>query len=142
MPGRILEYTTTLLAPPDEVFAALTRAEHLERWFCDQATSDPRHAGILTMKWNRESSTAERYVGRWDTFDPPRACGFTGGHTGYPNRDAGHIEFRLESDGPGTCLRTRHAFPTGPEYDAIAARYESAWERALERLAHHLAPQG
>jgi uncharacterized protein YndB with AHSA1/START domain len=140
--GRTLRFTTVLLAPPHDVFVALTEAVHLERWFCDRATSEPLAGGQLTLEWTRPGASVETYVGHWQVFDPPRACAYDGGHAGYPNGDAGRIAFALEPDGPGTRLHTTHAFPPDPAYEAIADRYHGAWTRALERLGHHLAPSG
>jgi len=139
---RTLRFTTVLLAPPPDVFLALTEAEHLQRWFCDRATSAGGVGGRVTFRWTRPGASADAYEGQWDVFDAPHACAYSGGHAGYPNGDAGRIAFRLEPDGPGTRLHTTHTFPPNPEYGPIADRYDAAWRRALERLGHHLAPQG
>ncbi len=49
------------------------------------------------------------------------------------------VEYALESSGEGTALAVRHSFPSRPEYEATAAKYGSAWPRALARLEALLA---
>ena len=71
---------------------------------------------------------------------PPDACGYRGGHAGYPNGDAGSVTFELEPLAAGTRLRTRHSLPGHPDYESVAARYRVAWPRALARLAAYLTP--
>lgn len=135
-----LRFETRFAAPPARVFAALTHAAHLARWFCDEAESQPHAGGRLMLRWTRPNSSPQPYEARWTAFDPPRACAFRGGHSGYPHGDAGAIRFTLtESDG-GTRLETEHEFPSGDEYAPIANRYLEAWPRALARLQTYLDP--
>lgn len=135
-----LTFVTEVAAPPARVFAALTEARHLERWFCDHATSDPRAGGVLTLAWTGPRASAEPFRGSWTHFAPGLGCGYRGGHSGYPDGDAGEVSFDLEPLGGGTRLTTRHAFPPRPDYEPIAARYREAWPRVLARLADYLTP--
>jgi uncharacterized protein YndB with AHSA1/START domain len=138
VPATTLAFHTELVAAPERVFAALTEARHIERWFCDAAVSVPRPGGALSFAWRRPGSSLEPYVGRWETFDPPCACTYSGGHSGYPDGDAGVIAYSLAPLGSGTRLTTLHTLPDRPEYEPIAARYRDAWPRALARLAAYL----
>jgi len=135
-----LEFVTDLAAPPSRVFAALTEARHLERWFCDRAESDPREGGDLTLEWTGPRASAEPFRGHWIECAAPTRCSYQGGHSGYPDGNAGTVTFDLAADSGGTRLTTRHEFPDPPEYEPIAARYRDAWPRALDRLATYLAP--
>ena len=140
VPDVELEFHTALAAPPERVFAAVTHAEHLARWFADQAESDARDGGRLLLRWTRAGSSEQPFIGQWVRFDAPRAAAFTGGHAGYPGGQAGRIEFSLEPDGTGTRLVTLHSMPPLVEYAPLARDYTGAWPRALDRLVAYLTP--
>jgi len=135
-----LTFRTSLLAPPARVFAALTRAEHLSRWFCDEAESDPRAGGRVLFRWRRPDSSEHPFVGEWGAFEPSSRCAFSGGHPGYPDGYAGRIEFVLEAAGTGTRLITTHTLPARVDYSPVFQTYTLAWPRALDRLAEYLTP--
>lgn len=141
-----LEFRAEFAAPPERVFAALTEARHLMRWFCDEAVSEtgPAPAGApggrLMLRWNRPQSSKEAYEGRWTVFDPPRACDFEGGHAGYPEGYAGHVHCAFAPQEGGTVLQVWHEFPSRQEYEPFVARFLAAWPRALRRLGAYLTP--
>jgi len=139
VPALVLEFHTTPGAPAERVFAALTEAPLLARWFCDRAESEARTGGRIVLTWSRTGEVAESFVGEWGAFEPFRACAYSGGHAGYPDGNAGLVEFSLEPRGARTALTVRHTFPPRPGYEAIAAKYGSAWPRALARLEALLA---
>ena len=141
-PGTPIELTfaTEVGAPRSRLFAALTEARHLEHWFCDRATSDPRPGGELVVAWAGPGASVEPFRGQWTRMTPPDACGYRGGHAGYPNGDAGSVTFELEPLAVGTRLLTHHTLPGHPEYEPIAIRYRAAWPRALARLVAYLTP--
>jgi uncharacterized protein YndB with AHSA1/START domain len=142
IPDVELIFRTALAAPPDRVFTALTRAEHIARWFCDEAQSDPREDGKVLMRWKRPGSSEQPFEGRWLAFDGPRSCAFAGGQPGHPDGYAGRIDWTLESSDGGTRLVTRHAMPARMDYAPLAALYALAWPRALDRLVEYLTPKG
>ncbi len=135
----LLEYRTELSAPPARVFAALTGAEHLARWFCDAAESVPAPGGRLSMRWSRPGSSAQAFEGRWVVFRPTTSCAYDGGHAGYPDGYAGRVGFELAPLGTGTVLITRHRLPARPDYEPTVEVYRGAWPRALARLQAYLA---
>ena len=139
-PDIELTFETEVAAPRSRLFAALTEARHLEHWFCARATSDPRPGGELVMTWDGPGAAAEPFRGQWTAVTPPDACGYHGGHAGYPDGDAGSVTFELEPLASGTRLHTRHTLPGQPDYEPVAARYRAAWPRALARLAVYLTP--
>ena len=138
--ARTLEFDADLGAPPGRAFAAITEGRHLERWFCDACESEPEEGGRLTMRWHRPGSSSMPYEATWIEFEPPERCSCRGGHEGYPNRDAGLIEFSLAPRGEGSRLHVRHVMPGGPAYESFEAAYRGAWPRALARLARYLQP--
>ena len=136
-----LTFALALAAPPARVFAAISEARHLSRWFCDQAESDPRAGGALILRWTRPGGSPEPFVARWLEFEPPEHASFEGGHAGYPGGSAGRVRFTLASGpGGGTSLSVAHEPPAGTGHDAFIDSWRSAWPRALDRLARYLAP--
>ncbi|HYM80272.1 MAG TPA: SRPBCC family protein [Candidatus Limnocylindria bacterium] len=134
----VLEFRTELAAPPERVFAALTEAGLLERWFCDAAETHATNGGRLLLRWTGEAATLP-FEARWVVFEPPNACAYEGGHAGYPDGYAGRVGFELAPRPGGTTLVTRHRLPARPDYEPFAASYRAAWPRALARLTDCLA---
>lgn len=135
----VLEFRHVVDAPPERVFAALTEPVWLARWFCDRAESTPGLGGTLVLGWDRLGESSPPFAGRWVEFRPPWACGYEGGHAGYPDGHAGRVAFELSARGAGTALTTRHTLPRRADYEPIAERYRAAWPRALARLTALLA---
>jgi len=141
-PTRLLEFRCELGALPERVFASLTEAAPLARWFCDQADSHATPGGRLTLRWTGAGASDQPFEGRWVLFHPPVACAYEGGHAGYPDGYAGRIGFELSALGGETLLIVRHRLPGRADYESIAERYRAAWPRALARLALYLRPTG
>jgi uncharacterized protein YndB with AHSA1/START domain len=59
-------------APPPVVFAALTDARDLARWFCDRASSDPREGGELNAYW-KSGKTGIKGCARYLKIEPNAA---------------------------------------------------------------------
>jgi len=130
-----IEAGVRVAAAPADVFAALTEARGLERWFCARAASDARAGGALSLEWRGPDASREVYAGVWTEFRPALACAYRGGHAGYPGGEAGDVRLTLEPVAGGTRVAMRHTLPDGAAYDALAERYAAAWPRALARLA-------
>ena len=147
--GIVLEFASRLAAPQSQVFATLTEADRLTRWFCDRAESEPRAGGSIVLGWTLADVMDRPFTGKWTSFVPVETCAYRGGHAGYPGDDAGLVEFVLQ---PGfhdvalnekplcsTALIVRHTFPDGPDFESFVATYATAWPRALARLEALLA---
>ena len=141
-PLTVLEFRCELGALPERVFASLTEADPLARWFCDQAASHATPGGKLSLRWNGPGASDQAFEGRWVVYNPPVACAYEGGHAGYPDGYAGRVGFELAPLGGETMLIVRHRLPGRADYESIAERYRAAWPRALERLALYLRPAG
>lgn len=138
----LLEFRLEIAAPPARVFAALTEAEHLARWFCDEAESQPAPGGRLMLRWVRPGASPTPFEGRWVVFEAPSSCAYDGGHAGHPDAYAGRVGFEIAPGGPGTVLITRHRLPNRLDYEPIADAYRDAWPRGLVRLGEYLAATG
>ncbi len=106
-PDRI-ERETTIAAPVERVWAVLTEAEHIGRWFADAgAEIDLRPGGALVMRWQR----ARHDPARVEAVEPPRrfAYRWTAHHAAQGAEPAeGNstlVEFTLTPEGDGTRLR-------------------------------------
>ena len=103
-----IERETLIAAPVERVWALLTEAEHVGRWFCDDgAEIDLKPGGEMVMRW------AEHGVGRARIvdLDPPRRFSYRWAaireHWG-EEPDEGNstlVEFTLAADGDATRLK-------------------------------------
>jgi uncharacterized protein YndB with AHSA1/START domain len=103
-----IERETVIAAPVERVWALLTEAEHLGRWFGDAgAELDLRPGGALSLSWERYGTVRGRVVDveaprrfsyRWavlpESFDSEPVEG-----------NSTLVEFTLEAAGEGTRLR-------------------------------------
>jgi uncharacterized protein YndB with AHSA1/START domain len=103
-----IERETVIAAPVERVWALLTEAEHVGRWFCDDgAEIDLKPGGEMVMRW------AEHGVGRARIvdLDPPRRLSYRWAaireHWGEEPDDGNStlVEFTLAQEGDGTRLR-------------------------------------
>ena len=138
---HVLVFEATLPTGIDRAFRALTEGHHLARWFCDAAEVERGGNAPVRLEWHRAGASAEPFVGRWVHWDPPAACAFEGGHSGYPDGHAGRVSFTLAAQPSGaTLLIVRHALPATPAYARWIESYRGAWPRALERLRVYVTP--
>jgi uncharacterized protein YndB with AHSA1/START domain len=103
-----IERETVIDAPVDRVWALITEAEHVGRWFGDAgAEIDLRPGGAMVMRWNEHGTTRGRVVAveprtrfsyRWAPFKDPRGEEPVEGNSTL-------VEFTLEPEGDGTRLR-------------------------------------
>jgi uncharacterized protein YndB with AHSA1/START domain len=106
-PDRI-ERETIIKAPIERVWALITEAEHLGRWFGDAgAEIDLRPGGAMVLRWADSGTSRGRVVAvephtrfayRWAPFADP-----SGDEPAEGNSTL--VEFTLQPEGDGTRLR-------------------------------------
>lgn len=133
-------------APPDRVFAFITRTEHLLKWWGPEAMGVSEHNLCLdhTGPWfsvlTNDEGQRYKVSGQVTHVDPPNSVGFTWAwHDENDRRGVeSHVTIRLvPAQGGGTRFSLSHAeLPDGD----IAASHERGWTsalRKLERLANN-----
>jgi uncharacterized protein YndB with AHSA1/START domain len=103
-----IERETKIEAPVERVWALLTEAEHVGRWFSDAgAEIDLRPGGAMVLRWEEHGTGRARIV----DVEPHRRFSYRWApireHWGEdPNeRNSTLVEFTLAADGDGTRLK-------------------------------------
>jgi uncharacterized protein YndB with AHSA1/START domain len=103
-----IERETTIAAPVERVWALLTQAEHVGRWFCDDgAEIDLRPGGKMVLRWTEHGTTHARVV----DVEPHRRFSYRWApireHWGEEPDDSNStlVEFTLAAEGDGTRLK-------------------------------------
>jgi uncharacterized protein YndB with AHSA1/START domain len=140
-----IERDVLIDAPVERVWALITQAEHLGKWFGDAgAEIDLREGGELELRWEEHGTSR----GRIERVDEPTAFAFRWA----PFKDPGGVEsvdgnstlveFTLVPDGDGTRLRVvETGFASlGTSPDQQAKNFESnseGWSFELGELADY-----
>ena len=139
-----IERETVIAAPVERVWALLTEAEHLGRWFGDAgAEVELRPGGALTLTWEQYGTVHGRVVDveaprrfsyRWAVLRESQSEPVEGNST--------LVEFTLEAEGDGTRLRVvESGFDTlFADPEKRAQRYEDntkGWGSELAELADY-----
>jgi uncharacterized protein YndB with AHSA1/START domain len=139
-----IERETVIAAPVERVWALLTEAEHLGRWFGDAgAELDLRPGGSLSLTWEQYGTVHGRVVDveaprrfsyRWAVLRESQSEPVEGNST--------LVEFTLEAEGAGTRLRVvESGFDTlFADPEKRAQRYEDntkGWGSELAELADY-----
>ena len=103
-----IERETVIAAPVERVWALITEAEHVGRWFGDSgAEVDLRPGGAMTLRWSEHGTSIARieqvephslFSYRWAPFEDP------GGEEPVEGNST-LVEFTLAAEGDGTRLR-------------------------------------
>jgi uncharacterized protein YndB with AHSA1/START domain len=136
------EFTATLPAPPERVFAALTDEAELTRWFAEHVEVEPREGGEYRF-WGKSTwSTPYRWYARQKVvrLEAPNLLTFTWPIDG---RDS-EVTLALtkdpdESAGVRTILKGRHHFADTPPEDRPDDFIDDLWRMAMGNLREHLA---
>jgi uncharacterized protein YndB with AHSA1/START domain len=154
-PERQVVLTRQLRHPPERVFAAWTRAEHVQHWLTPgpgtrlEAQVDCREGGALSFVFHESDGTVHRVGGRYLVVRPPERLVFTWewqstepSPTAPPGPvplDAIGVETLVTVDfaraAAGTLLTITHQrFKTEVE----AERHGAGWTGALDQLPAYL----
>jgi uncharacterized protein YndB with AHSA1/START domain len=103
-----IERETVIAAPVERVWALLTEAEHVGRWFSDAgAEIDLRPGGAMVLRWAEYGTGRARIV----DVDPPRRFSYRWApipeHWGEEPVEGNStlVEFTLAAEGGGTRLK-------------------------------------
>jgi uncharacterized protein YndB with AHSA1/START domain len=132
-----IHFATLVRAPREQVYDALTRAEHLDAWFTTGVQVDPRPGGEMVWRWASwgpdevtdedrgpvlEARRPERYVFQWQEK--------LGGTT---------VEVDFEEHAEGTVVRVHeHGYPWTAEGRAGLLNCASGWGEALTLLKFYV----
>lgn len=124
-------------ANPETVFGFFTEPEKLTRWFCSEATTDPRPGGINHQTHpGPEHAPRDFYLrGEFVEVDFPHRVSFTFDFLdehGEHEPDPGLVEVTLTPAGDGTDLRLTH---TGRFTDEQRSQDSEGWDLHLGNLA-------
>ncbi len=134
-------------ATPDEVWAALTEAEELMRWFPTEARVTPGKGGTMLWSWGH----GEDWETRIDAWEPGRLLRLVQ-EDARPYDTQGKqlppgevepariaLEFTLETHQGKTRLRLVHSgFGHGAAWDAEIDGISEGWQAELRSLRHYL----
>jgi uncharacterized protein YndB with AHSA1/START domain len=103
-----IERETVIAAPVERVWALLTEAEHVGRWFCDDgADIDLRPGGRMVLRWAEHGTGVAQIV----DVDRPHRFSYRWAaireHWGEEpdERNSTLVQFTLDREGDGTRLR-------------------------------------
>lgn len=130
------EHTWTLSAPPERVFAALTDAAQLSRWFAERVVIEPRIGGACQF-WGRHTLGAPEAPDPgqvFTRFEPGRAVGFAWTVYGIPTE----VRIDLAPQPEGTRLGLRHAVRAPLPLPRPKELIDDHWRLAFGNLAAFL----
>lgn len=112
------EFELEIGATPEEVWAALTEADGITRWFAPEANVTPGQGGSLTLSWGPGAEG----TGPIHLWEPGRRFGWTEG----PDKK---VEFEIEAiEGGRTRLRMVHSgFAADANFDDEYGSTHGGW---------------
>jgi uncharacterized protein YndB with AHSA1/START domain len=134
-----IERETMIAAPVERVWALLTEADHVGRWFCDAgAEIDLRPGGAMVLRWTEHGTTHAQVV----DVEPHRRFSYRWAAAAGTEQLEGNstlVEFTLDPTNDGTRLRVvESGFEELAETDEQRrARFEDnseGWEIQLARV--------
>lgn len=133
--SRDIRYEVPVKAQPERVYAALTSARELTRWWLQGAETDARNAGRLRMVWPKSKAGFGERRGFFVDLEPGRKVAWmwepARGEKGVPPLSSFFINPRLKN-----CeLSLLHAgFSSAADADPLYAAYARGWEDCVAKL--------
>jgi uncharacterized protein YndB with AHSA1/START domain len=126
---RSVEQVIEIDAPVDAVWAAITDATELMRWFPPKARATPGLGGSIWMSWEGYYESDARI----DVWEPERHLRITG----FPQQLA--TDYYLEGRGGSTVLRVvTSGFGPEESWDEMVEGVRCGWDFELRSLRHYL----
>ncbi|MFC5821302.1 SRPBCC domain-containing protein [Nonomuraea harbinensis] len=140
MGSDAIERVLVLRHPVERVWAALTTAEGLSRWFGSVAEIDLRPGGRAFFRWD---DLGDESVATIVVVDPPRRFAFRWAIEGLPEDDAPRtlVDFTLEPIPDGTRLRLVESGFAQAAADVARAAHQAnsqGWDAELADLETYL----
>ncbi|MFI6713251.1 SRPBCC domain-containing protein [Nonomuraea sp. NPDC050478] len=140
MGSDAIERVLVLRHPVERVWAALTTAEGLSRWFGSVAEIDLRPGGRAFFRWD---DLGDESVATIVVVDPPRRFAFRWAIEGLPEADAPRtlVDFTLEPIPDGTRLRLMESGFTQAAADVARSAHQAnsqGWDTELADLETYL----
>jgi uncharacterized protein YndB with AHSA1/START domain len=146
-PARAFRTSLELDATPEQVWAALTQAEEIVRWFSPDARVTPGKGGTMVWSWGN----GEDWQTRIDAWEPGRLLRLVQEDARPYDAEgrqlpAGEVEpariameFTLETHQGKTRLRLVHSgFGHGAAWDTELDGISEGWQAELRSLQHYL----
>ena len=133
--GRTKELEFVINAKVEDVWAAITEADHLKAWFPLNAEVTPGEGGTMRLSWGVEFD-GECAIEIWEPNSHLRST-FIEAPEGAAMRT--HVDYFLEGDGGVTKLRLVHSgFGEGAAWDAMYNAVSNGWNAELRSLKHYV----
>lgn len=139
MTGWIHEFTLTLPATPDRVFAALSDPTQLRGWFAEHAEVEP-HVGGAYRFWGRHSYATPTRTDANQTltaYEPERRLAYRWTLGAAPSEVSYALEPKANEAGV-TVLKGRHAFDAAPAVGRAKEMIDDLWRLAGGNLYVYL----
>jgi uncharacterized protein YndB with AHSA1/START domain len=126
---QTLEFSETIAAPPEQVYAAFSNSIALESWFADFAEVDLRAKGRIYCWWNVGYYAAGLFT---EVLENEQVA-FTWNGLGEPHDTQVTVSFNPQDD--STLVKIVHSgIGTGSEWTERIVAYKKGWETGLDNL--------
>ena len=136
--GRTADFTFEINAPVEDVWAAITEADHLTNWFPLTAEVKPGLGGTMFMAWG-DACKGTCTIEVWEPNKLLRTTFMEGPQEGADGPMRTYVDYHLESNGGATTLRLVHSgFGEGAHWDQLYNGVSRGWAAELRSLRHYL----